>query len=205
MSGTNSNYAVISSGEYNEITENAQYGFIGGGRGNEVYSAEWSTILGGRSNLVLSRYGTIMGGYENQVRGKMGAVLGGARNTANSKHSMAVGFQAWNYAMVSLVGAFNGDVSGMVGDTNENAFCTLPNTVENSIKFCADSVMVNDVDIMVRLARTRRLADTSDRAAALAERVAVLREEMTSRRAFVFEQMEAQTEVLEAQAKRLRC
>ena len=105
----------------------------------------------------------------------------------------------------SLVGAFNGDVSGVVGETNENAFCTLPNTVQNSIKFCADSVLVNDVDILVHLARTRQLADTSDRAAALAERVAVLGEEMTSRRALFVEQMEAQTEVLEAQAKQLRC
>jgi hypothetical protein len=55
----------------------------------------FSTVGGGRQNVVYGDYGTVAGGYDNQVYGHYGTSPGGYQNTAGGDYSFAAGFRAF--------------------------------------------------------------------------------------------------------------
>lgn len=82
-------YGTIGGGETNQVLNNAQWGFIGGGRGNSI-DAEGANIPGGaRNNVAInSVYSFVMGGASNNVNASVtyGGVVGswGTNNTSKS-------------------------------------------------------------------------------------------------------------------------
>lgn len=94
-------YATISGGDTNLITQfgsngtiggghiniiDGQYGTIGGGNSNEVISG-YATISGGGDNYAADSYTTIGGGFENQATTTYATVGGGDSNIANGGYS----------------------------------------------------------------------------------------------------------------------
>ena len=88
--------STIAGGYYNmirnqeELTTFANYGFIGGGRGNRIGSDsaavnyEYSTVGGGHGNRVEATNGSIGGGYSNAVLANASAIAGGNTNTVEA-------------------------------------------------------------------------------------------------------------------------
>ena len=98
--------STIAGGYYNmirnqeELTTFANYGFIGGGRGNRIGSdsaagdIEHASIAGGYNNRVEAMNASIGGGTGNAATGTASTVPGGATNEAAGNSSLASGRQA---------------------------------------------------------------------------------------------------------------
>ncbi len=88
----------------------ANYGTVGGGRGNETVNV-YDTVSGGTGNTASGTGATVGGGSGNTASGLYGTVPGGSLNVAEGDHSFAAGRQAqalhdgtfvWNESSGSL-------------------------------------------------------------------------------------------------------
>lgn len=204
IGGESSDFTCIGSGLNNAISENSDYSTIDGGQGNQIYKADYGTVSGGLKNVVFSKHATIGGGFENEVAGRLSTIPGGSRNTAKGRHSALMGYKAFSQASVSMVAAFNGDVVGADSMTNNDAECLLGADDDFSIKVCADSVLLNDVDVLALLTTSQRQLSLMDRSSALDQRIDDLDVKMAVRQADFVKQMVEQTKMLTEQAKKLQ-
>tara|TARA_B100000674_G_scaffold499258_2_gene543312 strand:+ start:10288 stop:13020 length:2733 start_codon:yes stop_codon:yes gene_type:complete len=74
---TNGGYMTIAGGKDNSLT--GDYGFIGGGNGNQVLDdSKYASIVGGKSNIIYgsSDYSVILGGKNNEIYGDYSVAMG---------------------------------------------------------------------------------------------------------------------------------
>merc|ERR1712224_34702 len=128
---------------------------------------------------------------------------GGSRNTANARHAVAAGYKAITKAQLSFAAGFAADIEGPTELTDTDVECKIGADDDYTIKFCASTVLFNEIDVLELMETSRRLTEVSERATELAERLSELGAELTLQRANFFDQMAAQTAILESQAKQL--
>ena len=128
--------ATIAGGEGNRMFLEGNKGTIGGGEGN-ILNGPYSTISGGRSNLVgpspqSPDYATIGGGHENSIifEGHYSVVGGGSRNRVE-------GFARYSAVLggITNVIAMNAGGMGSIGGGSNNVvngtFGTVPGGLRN--------------------------------------------------------------------------
>jgi hypothetical protein len=96
--------------------------------------------------LSLQRRRQITGGYLNKANGKFATVVGGSKNTVAGLYSVGIGSDVKS----------TGDNSMVVG-LDPDATCSSSSAKTFSV--CADSFVVNDVEIVDLFRRGRELAD----------------------------------------------
>lgn len=156
-----SSFCAIGGGQNNKIDEDSVFSLIRGGKGNWCYlDSPYSVISGGQSNVATgdycavgggiknkcySNYAAIGGGYLNMANGRFATIVGGSKNSAKGRYSLAGGFKATVAA--DYAAAFN---LGLDECTNE---------LDNSVKVCGDSFVLNGVDYTEQLSAVRQLKE----------------------------------------------
>jgi hypothetical protein len=89
----NSVGATIGGGVFNVVGDQALYSTIGGGRSNLV-GGSFTTIAGGFGNTASGSWSTVAGGNSNTASGSHSNIAGGFSNTASGDYSLAAGRRA---------------------------------------------------------------------------------------------------------------
>ncbi|MBK9247703.1 MAG: hypothetical protein IPM69_06205 [Ignavibacteria bacterium] len=115
---TNANYATITAGKSNSISNNSIYATVGGGNSNSV-SGSSSTIAGGNDNSINAQYSTIGGGISNVATGNSSVISGGNDNYSSGQYS-------------SIGGGFSNSLSGnysTISGGNDNSLSGIYSTI----------------------------------------------------------------------------
>jgi hypothetical protein len=141
-----SDYSSIVGGEDNEIFQQSEWSFIGGGQVNTMYVADYSSIVGGRNNYIIGDWSFIGGGANNNVRNySQGVFIGGGFNNDVDGYggsSVIVGGDSnniTNYNYYSFIGAGrnntinNSYYSSIVGGQNNTIIGSGNNSEYNAI------------------------------------------------------------------------
>lgn len=88
--GAGADKSTISGGQGNTITENSDYGFIGGGLGN-VVSASGAGVVAGGGNVADGPNSVIIGGSDNEITGTGSTQHGGQMNEIHGNNSHIIG------------------------------------------------------------------------------------------------------------------
>jgi hypothetical protein len=124
------NHSVVAGGLRNKLFVGA-YAFAGGGLENLMRSsADYASIVGGRSNVVSAPGGAIGGGQTNQASGQAAVVAGGEKNHAASNYDTVSGGannHAGGAASVVAGGWFN-EVTGYIANIGGGQFNNVAGT-----------------------------------------------------------------------------
>lgn len=106
-----SSFAAIVGGSDNRVADSSEYSSIGGGRRNLV-DGTGGVIAGGGNNTILAAWGSVSGGGYNSVWGRYSAVGGGDHNRVDGRYSAVLGGRGLHLTGSGSIGFLGGNEFG---------------------------------------------------------------------------------------------